>query len=96
MVRFSHDAESYTANQIRGSKIVVKSQTRKLLWKRLPDGYWIFNISKKKKKKEKEKKNLTQFSEKATSWMELAIPYFTALHVENQSKWFWNQYLVFF
>ena len=95
MVRFSHDAESYTANQIRGSKIVVKSQTRKLLWKRLPDGYWIFNIS-KKKKKEKEKKNLTQFSEKATSWMELAIPYFTALHVENQSKWFWNQHLVFF
>ena len=95
MVRFSHDAESYTANQIRGSKIVVKSQTRKLLWKRFPDGYWIFSISKKKKKK-KEKKNLTQFSEKATSWMELAIPYFTALHVENQSKWFWNQYLVFF
>ena len=95
MVRFSHDAESYTANQIRGSKIVVKSQTRKLLWKRFPDGYWIFNISKKKKKKKK-KKNLTQFSEKATSWMELAIPYFTALHVENQSKWFWNQYLVFF
>ena len=94
MVRFSHDAESYTANQIRGSKIVVKSQTRKLLWKRFPDGYWIFNISKKKKKKKK--KNLTQFSEKATSWMELAIPYFTALHVENQSKWFWNQYLVFF
>ena len=95
MVRFSHDAESYTANQIRGSKIVVKSQTRKLLWKRLPDGYWIFNIS-KKKKKEKEKTNLTQLTEKATSWMELAIPYFTALHVENQSKWFWNQYLVFF
>ena len=94
MVRFSHDAESYTANQIRGSKIVVKSQTRKLLWKRFPDGYWIFNISKKKKKKKK--KNLTKLYEKATSWMELAIPYFTALHVENQSKWFWNQYLVFF
>ena len=56
--------------------------------------YSIFQ--KKKKKKEKEKKNLTQFSEKATSWMELAIPYFTALHVENQSKWFRNQYLVFF